>query len=578
MFSAFFLQNVGFPKSWSVLCFTVVCFCCSVNNRKKAVLREEGGMAERVKERGEQARGLVLAEGNFEEHPYFRVGDRNAGTGILTYENELRTRDGHVLRQSWTVRAAHGRGLPGRFDQDVYVALLQMIDDKGLPEDGWLSFSLYELVELMGRKHSGRDYRQVRESLRRLAMTSIESDNAFYHRGWKEYISDTFSLLSEVKLSEYDDPQGERTDRNRVLLSQYFVDSYKANYLKNIDVEFYWSLASPIAKRLYRLVDKKRNGRRLWEVELFSLKDRIPLSDYKYASKIKEKLAPAHAELIEKDFLKRVTYRESGGNEFASYEITEGFQARKSTSGGLELPTGDEFFCVQRLKAEGMGTKVAEELVAAHGASRVMRYVEALPYQKNLRNPAGWLRKAIENNYEMDMPAVSIRPKQVPEGSKTEEYTRFFDGADKAQASQTQDGDDQNPLDKDPQHVSSAVERAPLPLPIIDPRAAEVWDPLLEGLSEDINAPNLRVWFEGTVPTAFQDSTLILHVPNKFALEYIESRFGERLRSTLIEQVGADAKLVVQVPEGASSGDCTLAGATNGATNLSSHGQSGLLG
>jgi hypothetical protein len=523
-------------------------------------LREEGGMAEIAKERGEQARGLVLAEGNFEEHPYFRVGDRNAGTGILTYENELRTRDGHILRQSWTVRAAHGRGLPGRFDQDVYVALLQMIDDKGLPEDGWLSFSLYELVELMGRKHSGRDYRQVRESLRRLAMTSIESDNAFYHRGWKEYISDTFSLLSEVKLSEYDDPQGERTDRNRVLLSRYFVDSYKANYLKNIDVEFYWSLASPIAKRLYRLVDKKRNGRRLWEAELFSLKDRIPLSDYKYASKIKEKLAPAHAELIEKDFLKRVTYRKSGGNEFASYEITEGFQARRSTSGGLELPTGDEFFCVQRLKAEGMGTKVAEELVAAHGASRVMRYVEALPYQKNLRNPAGWLRKAIENNYELDMPAFSIRPKHVPEGSKTEEYTWFFDETDKAQVSQTQDGDDQNPLDKDPQHVSSAVSTAPLPLPIIDPRAAEVWDSLLEGLSEDINAPNLRVWFEGTVPTAFEDSTLILHVPNKFALEYIESRFGECLRSTLIEQVGPHAKLVVQAPKGASSGECAFPG------------------
>src|SRR5918912_1992539 len=304
-------------------------------------------MAEKTKKRSEQAKGLVLAEGNFEEHPYFRVGDRNAGTGVLTYENELRTRDGHVLRQSWTVRAAHGRGLPGRFDQDVYVALLQMIDYKGLPEDGWLSFSLYELVELMGRKHSGRDYWQVRESLRKLAMTSIESDNAFYHRGWKEYISDTFRLLSEVKLSEYEDPTAERTDRNRVLLSRYFVDSYKANYLKNIDVEFYWSLASPIAKRLYRLIDKKRNGRRLWEADLFSLKDRIPLSDYKYASKIKEKLAPAHSELCHKDFLRRVSYRNSGGKEFAGYEISEDFHARRSIAAdALELPSGDEFFCV----------------------------------------------------------------------------------------------------------------------------------------------------------------------------------------------------------------------------------------
>jgi plasmid replication initiation protein len=476
-------------------------------------------MAEKGKEHGEQAKGLVLAEGNFEEHPYFRVGDRNAGTSVLTYENELRTRDGHVLRQSWTVRAAHGRGLPGRFDQDVYVALLQMIDDKGLPENGWLSFSLYELVELMGRKHSGRDYRQVRESLRRLATTSIESDNAFYHRGWKEYISDTFSLLSEVKLSEYEDPKAERTDRNRVLLSQYFVDSYKANYLKNIDVEFYWSLASPIAKRLYRLVDKKRNGRRLWEAELFSLKDRIPLSDYKYASKIKEKLAPAHAELLAKDFLKRVTYRKSGGTEFASYEITDGFHARRSAIGGLELPTGDEFFCVQRLKAEGMGTKTAEKLVATHGASRVMRYVEALPYQKNLRNPAGWLRWAIEEAPELDIPAPAAAPTSTQRPHPAVEASL--------------------------EEVADTTTE-PVSPPVPDPRAEVVWSLVLEELCQQINAPSSRVWFEGSIPTSFENSTLTLQVPNSFAVEYIDTRFGEQIRSVLEEQVGPGIEISIQ--------------------------------
>jgi hypothetical protein len=336
-------------------------------------------------------------------------------------------------------------------------------------------------------------------------------------------------------------------------LSQYFVDSYKANYLKNIDVEFYWSLASPIAKRLYRLVDKKRNGRRLWEAELFSLKDRIPLSDYRYASKIKEKLSPAHAELIEKDFLKRVTYRKSGGNEFASYEISEGFHARRSASGALELPSGDEFFCIQRLKVEGMGTKAAEELVATHGASRVMRYVEALPYQKNLRNPAGWLRKAIENNYELDMPPVSTRSKHVPGGSKAKDYAWSSSAPPKNQGSPTQDSDDQNPPFEDSQYVLETVETQLVPSPATDPRAAEVWDPLVEGLSEELNAPSIRVWFEGVVPTAFEDATLVLQVPNTFALEYIETRFGKLLRSVLKEQVGPDAELLVQATDGASS-------------------------
>jgi plasmid replication initiation protein len=472
-------------------------------------------MVEKVKEHREQAKGLVLAEGNFEEHPYFRVGDRNASTGVLTYENELRTRDGHILRQSWTVRAAHGRSLPGRFDQDVYVALLQMIDDKGLPEDGWLSFSLYELVELMGRKHSGRDYRQVRESLRKLAMTSIESDNAFYHRGWKEYISDTFSLLSEVKLSEYEDSKGERTDRNRVLLSRYFMDSYKANYLKNIDVEFYWSLSSPIAKRLYRLVDKKRNGRSLWEAELFSLKDRIPLSDYKYASKIKEKLAPAHTELIEKDFLRRVSYRNSGGNEFVSYEITEGFHVRRVAS-VLERPRGDELFCIQRLKAEGMGSNAAEELVAKHGPERCLRYCEAVTFQRNIRNRAGWLRWAIEHAPELDLPApatatISTQNPQPPVKATMEEY----------------------------------AEIRTLPSPVGDTHAEEVWNLVQEELFQRIDEPSSRVWFEGVMTTGFEDSTLTLKVSNSFAKEYIEAHYSGLLRSVLQEQVGLGAELSI---------------------------------
>lgn len=362
-------------------------------------------MSEQVRERQRGERSLIPAEGNFEEHPYFRVGDRNAGTGVLYYQNELRTREGHVLEQSWVVRAATGRGLPGRFDQDVYVALLQLIDVRGMPESGWLSFSIYELVELMGRGHSGRDYQQVRQSLLRLSSTTIESNNAFYHGGKKRYITDSFSLLSQVKLAEYEDPEGNSTDRNAVLLSDYFRESYQANYLKNIDSRFYWSLSSPIAKRLYRLIDKKRAGRRTWEAELFSLKDRIPLSDYKYASKIKEKLAPAHAELISQQFLEEVGYRKAGKAEYAVYRISDSYQARRAIE--PDSMSRDEIFCIKRLKAEGMSAETAEQMVLDYGTGRIMQYVEALPHQRNIKNPAGWLRRAIQQGFELDLPPAS---------------------------------------------------------------------------------------------------------------------------------------------------------------------------
>lgn len=479
------------------------------------------GVGERVQDQG--SKSLVPAEGNFEEHPYFRVGDRNAGSGVLHYNNELRTKEGHVLEQSWTVRAAIGRGLPGRFDQDVYVALLQLIDKRGLPADGWLSFSVYELVELMGRGHSGRDYRQIRDSLMRLSATTIESHNAFYHGGKKRYISDSFSLLSEIKLSEYEGPEGGRSDRNAVLLSNYFLESYRANYLKNIDSRFYWSLSSPIAKRLYRLIDKKRNGRRVWEAELFSLRERIPLSNYKYASKIKEKLAPAHAELISQDFLEEVSYRRGSGGEYATYRISEGFQARRAAQ-IEESQSGEEIFCIQRLKAEGMAAETAERMVSDYGPARIMHYIEALPLQKNVRNPAGWLKKAIEQSYELDMPTATTPT----------------------------DGGEPGVEDRQPElqlvHDTPVEGVNPDPPPS-DPEALEEWQAVLSTASEELGVPSMHVWFEGVVPTGVSDNCLRLSVPSPTAAEYIESRFSAALSDVWRRRSGPEASIQILVTD-----------------------------
>jgi hypothetical protein len=463
---------------------------------------------------------LIKAEGNFEDHPYFTVGNQRGGDGMIQYTNTIRTRDGQELRQTWTVRAVQGLGLPGTLDQDVYVALLQLIDRQGdIPEDGWIGFSLYELVELLRRTHGGRDYRQVKESLDRLSGTSIQSRNAFYRKSTKSYLDDTFHLLDRVQHSESTDGSGRRSEKSWVKLSDYFVESYKANYLKGLDADFYWSLNSAVAKRLYRFVDKKRGQQRRWEVTLFALRDRIPLSPYKYPSKIKEKLGPAHEELRKKGFLERATYRKtSDGTDLVCYEIQEGFTRRRPA---LQLESSPEvLIAVERLKAEGVRLDAARELVAKHGPERCLRYSEAVAFQKNIRNRAGWLRWAIEHAPELDIPAPAAprtfikEPEPPPEAEETE-------------------------------------TEPPLAPPVADPRAKAVWEALVEGL----DAPGLSVWFEGTVPTAFEERTLVVRVPNRFALEYIESRFGERMRKVLKEQQGADAKLSVQSAEGGGSAE-----------------------
>lgn len=458
---------------------------------------------------------LVKAEGNFEDHPYFTVGNQRGGDGIIQYTNTIRTRDGQELKQQWTVRAVQGLGLPGTLDQDVYVALLQLIDRQGeIPADGWIGFSIYELVELLRRTHGGRDYRQIKESLERLAGTIIQSKNAFYRKSTKSYLDDTFHLLDRVQHSETTDGSGRRGERTWVQLSKYFVDSYKANYLKGLDADFYWSLNSSVAKRLYRFVDKKRNQQRRWEVDLFSLRDRIPLSQYQYPSKIKEKLAPAHEELTQKGFLEAVSYRKTGeGTNLVCYEIRDGFSTRRAAP-RIE-PSAEVVIAVERLRAEGLREDVAMDLVSTHGPERCLRYAEALPFQRNIRNRAGWLKKAIQNNYELDAPPPAAA--SIAIGDDRDAIPRLAMGEGDAAASSA-------------------------PIPDEDPRAREVWDGILGRVDSETEGSNHAAWLRDVVPTSFDGLILTLHAPNSFAVDYIHTRFGELLQEKLRE-ISASASL-----------------------------------
>ena len=81
--------------------------------------------------------------------------------------------------------------------------------------------------------------------------------------------------------------------------------------------------------------------------------------------------------------------------------------------------------------------------------------------------------------------------------------------------------------------------------------AEEVWIKVLDRVSEHINTPSLRVWFEGTRPVSLYDNQLEISVPNLFAKEYIESRFKPQLEEALESTLGIeDTSLIVSIEGG----------------------------
>src|SRR3712207_907792 len=160
-----------------------------VRRAKIRELREELG----ISDQGDHHPPLVQVESNVEEWPVFQLGRSKSNSARV--EQTITGEDGSELQQRLEVSAPGKYRLPGRFDYDVYSAVLELLELRGgMPEDGMLGFSLHELILIMGLQPSGRTYEEVRRSLRRIAATVLESDNAFWSNGQQRHISDTFRL------------------------------------------------------------------------------------------------------------------------------------------------------------------------------------------------------------------------------------------------------------------------------------------------------------------------------------------------------------------------------------------------
>ena len=463
---------------------------------------------------------LVSAERNLDEYPLFELKARQRGSKARLFERVIEGEGGVSLKQTWKVIPSGEYGMPGPVDQDVYLAVLQLLEQRGgMPADGELAFSLYELRKVLGwSDDSGGAYREIRDALVRIQLTGVQSSNAFYSAADEQLIADSFNVWSvHFAQRKRNGGAGSRTkttqDRHVLRFHPVFIRNYEAQYLKGLDADFFWGLRMPLSKRLYRLIDLQRAGGLSWSTDLFAVRDQVPL-DYPYPSQIKRALRKAHGELEEKGFLSGVEYE---GNDGVLYRISQGFARRQKA---LELSgTPQEMFAIERLMREGVRGDTARDLVVSHGAERCLRYAEALDAQEGIRNRASFLVSAIRKGYALPQPP---EPAQEPL-----EYSLVADA----------------PRERE----TEPHGEVPSPPPPPDPAAEKLWGHVLEHAEDVIDASSLRVWFEAVTAVSLGTDYLTISVPNPIAKEYIESRFKGTLEDALRQELAQDAALRVVV-------------------------------
>lgn len=271
-----------------------------------------------------QARSALL-DRSLEALPLFRLSDA-PDDSAMSYTTEEGGR--------WLVLASPGDRMPGTFDQDVYIELMRRFEEAGSPSDGVLSFTLHAFLRTMGRQVDGRTYEQLRASLTRLERTALQSENSYFDAGPNGVASLNFTLLTSVmierrRVSERDQlalfPSlvAAEPGEARVIVSPIVRQNIAARHVVSLNVQRYLSLPSPVARRLYRLIEVARaGGAATWRIGLDRLRQQLPLSQ-RYPSHLQRVLQPAHQMLRESGVIRDAVIRQERREWFVDYMLAE---------------------------------------------------------------------------------------------------------------------------------------------------------------------------------------------------------------------------------------------------------------
>ncbi|MDQ3698103.1 MAG: replication initiator protein A [Gemmatimonadota bacterium] len=267
---------------------------------------------------------MILLDRALEALPLFRLSDSAADEGVVTFA---------TAHGRWRVLPSPGDRLPGTFDQDVYVELWHRYTEDGAPEDGVVRFTLHAFLRSMGRRVDGRTYEQLRAALTRLQHTTLESVGAYYDAAGRSYVAGQFAVLSAVgidrrriadreQLSLFPTLSSAEPGVAQVTLAPFLRGNVGAGHTVTLSAPRYLALSSPVARRLYRLLEVAREeGSVTWRVALEQLATQLPLTQ-RYPSHLQRVLQPAHEMLVSAGLIRDAQIRQQQREWYVDYVLS----------------------------------------------------------------------------------------------------------------------------------------------------------------------------------------------------------------------------------------------------------------
>lgn len=342
---------------------------------------------------------------NLAEFPLTVLAHRvTPGQKTLEFKDTIWDRGAQQLvERKLTVTAADKFGLPTALDDDVILALVQLTKRNGF-QTKTVAFTKYEIIQILDWRDESKSYKRVQESLDRWLGVTLKYENAWWNPSEQAWMTEGFHIID--RLTTVEDDTGRK--RDAFVWNDMVFRSFQQGNLKTLDLGLYKKLQGPIARRLYRLLDKRFYRRYRVEFDLEELAHhKLGFSRKGHVGTLKQRLNPAIKELEEIGFITKMPLEERYSKIRASvwhviFEKGEKAVVTEEQSAALPIALDSRSDLEQCLETRGVTKTKARRIATKYPEDYVLHKMEILDYliQTNPpNNPAGFLVKAIEEDY-----------------------------------------------------------------------------------------------------------------------------------------------------------------------------------
>lgn len=398
---------------------------------------------------------IIRAELNIEKWPLFTTSSYKGKSKEFT--RMVKLANGDIETRKVVIGKINETevGVFRIFDFKGFCALIKLWEMQGRPADRGVTFSFRQIADILELSWGGKTFKEIKAMLMRLRKIPIDWTNSFYNREKKEIESliESFTILSDLKIYEKSKSGGQMVlFFSSFALDKRLLGNLLANYSKPLMLDNVLKFKREISILLYRHIDLIMNDKTHFErktKELLVDLD-IPAVGYPYPAQRKKLFEPILEELvgveitsgvITKAVLERTKNRED-------YKVVFEKQAKKDMPPVIEAPQTEEVIesdsIIVELTKRGITPGVAKDLIAQYPEILIRDKIEVFDLLRAgkssmiSKNPAGWLRSAIEQNYSAPanletkekkakrVQLKQIADEQLAQAIKKDDYKRWM--------------------------------------------------------------------------------------------------------------------------------------------------------